>query len=153
VEEVLYSTYLKGTLVLKENGTWVHNGQEFTNEKLIDLFNRSIVWAEDLKEYVVQIGKGQAQFTYEDTVFFVLGLEDSTSPWKINLSDGSAEIFAPKQLMVGQQNQIYCLVKGSHRARFTRAAYQHLIRHLVDSATVMIDSLPVSLKIEKNESV
>ena len=66
-------TYLDGAIRLNARGEWSHDSVAFTNQKLIDLFHRSIVWDDAAKKFILQVGVYRAPFEYEDTVFFVLG--------------------------------------------------------------------------------
>jgi hypothetical protein len=140
-----YLADLSKNLKLSATGEWWHDGRPFENRKLIELFNRSIVWDQNKDRYLLQIGGNQASFEYEDTVYFVTSLHDQNSPWKLALSDQTEELLAPSSLSLGSQNQIYCTVKGSHRARFSRGAHQQLLAHAVDDTSLLLDGKNVSL--------
>lgn len=141
----MYTAYLKGSLALTSGGEWTHNGKPFENRTIIELFSRSIVWDETDREYYIQIGAQRAQFDCEDCAYFVLGIDEAASPWRVELSDGSSEPLRPETLWLGNQNQIYCLVHGMHRARFGRAAHQRLVAYAQDEETLLIDARPQRL--------
>ena len=144
-EEPIYTALLKGSLKLSRFGEWWHNGTPFKNQKLSELFHRSIVWSEGEKGYFVKIGNNRASFDLEDTAYFVVGLDDAVLPWRITLADGSVEPLVPATLKLGAENQVYCRVKGQHSARFTRAAYQLLCEHALDERSLRVGGEVVQL--------
>lgn len=145
--DIQYTAYLKGSLKLSKHGEWWHNGNPFTNKRLSDLFSRSIVWDKSANEFFVQIGKQRATFTLEDTPFFVLSINDQHVPWKIELSDGTSEILEPKSLVVGDESQIYCRVKGgAFKARFSRSAHQALLGYAGDDNSLLVSGERIILK-------
>lgn len=143
--EQQYIAYLQGSLRLAGDGTWWHQGASFTNQKVANLFSRSVVWDEGRQRYILKIGKGCALFACEDTAYFVLQIDDRSSPWRIELSDGSSEPLHPETVCSGAENQIYCLVKGKHRARFSRGAHQILLQYTQDDRHLMLDGKLVTL--------
>jgi hypothetical protein len=145
MDETLYTAYLKGVLMLSERGIWHHEGTRFSNQKVSKLFHRSIQWNQDEQQYYVCIGKGRATFDCEDTAYFVSTLNDTTDPWTITLLDDTTEELKPDTLHLGPADQIYCEVKGSHRARFMRNAHQILLEHAVNDDTVHINGEDVRL--------
>lgn len=120
---------MEGTLRLSATGEWWHEGSPFTHPELTKLFHRAIVWDEGSKRYLVKIGSGVAHFTYDDTAYFVGEILESPSDWRIVMFDGTIEPFLPATLLVGREHQLYCSVKGGHRARLSRPAHQHLLRY------------------------
>ena len=145
MEEAIYTAFLKGSLKLSKTGEWWHNGKPFTNKKLSDYFHKSIFWRENEQDYVIRIGKQQATFDLEDTPFFVLTIDQSVVPWKITLSDGTTEELSPTSLSLGPEDQIYCLVKTTHRARFSRAAHQLLLAHAMSEDEIAVAGKTVKL--------
>lgn len=143
MSEVLYTALLQGSLRLSKTGEWFHNGTPFENQRVIDLFNRSVCWDDQRKTYVVRIGQGQALFSFDDTPYFVAELLDDASPWHVLLTDGSREELRPDTLRVGAEGQIYCEIKDGHRARFSRAAHQRLMIYVQDERTILIDGKEV----------
>jgi len=140
-----YLADLTKDLKLSATGEWWHKGQPFENRKLIELFNRSIVWDESAKRYLLKIGSNLASFVYEDTAYFVLSLNDKHTPWSLILSDQSEEPLVPSSLTLGEDNQVYCRVKGTHNARFSRAAHQQLLEHVVDEESLLIGDKKIVL--------
>jgi hypothetical protein len=146
VNSPTYTAYLEGSLRLSATGEWWHEGVAFTHPELIALFHRSIVWDAGTKRYLVRIGEGAATFTCEDTAYFVATLLTEQTPWYITLLDGTIEPLDPAMFSLGTDNQIYCRVKGGHRARLTRGAHQNLLCFAIDAETLLIGDVPVKLR-------
>ncbi|MDZ4785437.1 MAG: DUF1285 domain-containing protein [bacterium] len=145
MKEILYTAQLKGKLKLSKFGDWYHEGKIFERKSLSDLFHRSLVWDAELKSYFVELGPQRATFDCEDTTFFVLALDDSKNPWQVTLAGGAQEPLNPVSLSLGDEDQIYCLVKGGHRARFTRAAHQQILKYVVDDSHINISGNLIKL--------
>jgi hypothetical protein len=141
-----YTAQLQGVLRLSYEGLWFHEGKQFENQALADLFSRSIVWDASEQAYFVQIGRQRARFTYDDTAYMVRELLVEIDTTTLRLSDGSQEPLRPATLKVGPEAQFYCLVKGGHRARFTRSAHQDLLQYAIDDDTVELNGVRISLK-------
>lgn len=150
--EVLYTAYLQGSLKLSRLGEWWHEGKPFANPRLADLFHRSIVWDDALKQYFVQIGKQRAAFTCEDCAFFVSTLNDDCEPWLINCLHGVSEPLDPATLSIGRQDQIYCRLQSGHRACFLSAALQVALRHAVDENQLQVGTQLVRLPSQEHST-
>lgn len=140
-----YIAELTGSLRLSSEGEWFHNGVQFQNQKLSDLFSRSVVWDERAQEYFLEIGKQRATFSRDDTPYFVTAIDDGADPWMLNLSDGTREPLEPESLTVGHGDAVYCTVHGSHRAKLLRPAHQTLARHVVGDREVSIHGKTIVL--------
>jgi len=138
VSKAIYTAYLEGSLKLSKTGEWWHEGRPFANLRLAELFHHSIVWAEVEKRYFVQIGQQRASFDCEDTAYFVLQVDETATPWQLSVSDGSTEQLDPKSLSLGLEDQIYCTIKGFHRARLSRSAHQQILTHVVSENQLSI---------------
>ena len=135
----MYTAYLEGSIRLTEHGVWLHDGEPFQHKRVIDLFNRSIVWDEHDKAYFVQPDERQrARVHVEDTAYFVRQVQDKESPWKIVLLDGSVEELNPETLSRGSEHQLYCKLNNGHRARFTRKAYQQIVEHAESENSIKV---------------
>lgn len=142
----IYTAYLEGSLVLTAEGQWFHEGSPFTNERVIDLFFRSIVWDEAQARYLIRVGdQQQATFRCEDTAYFVIQIHDSPDGPLISLNDGSTEPLRTDTLFLGEVGQIYCTVKGNHRARLSRNVHQELLEHAIDEHTISVCGRTVAL--------
>lgn len=147
-DRAMYTAYLEGSLKLSKTGEWRHNGQPFQNEKVAELFSRSIVWDDVSGRYYIQIGAQRATFECEDTAYFVLAIDDNKAPWMLALSDGSTEPLEPHSLTRGNKGQVYCRVHGNHRARFSRGAHQVLLRAALDDERLLIAGQSYKLRLE-----
>ncbi len=143
--EVSYTAFLEGSLTLSRYGEWWQNGRPFQNKKLSDLFSRSVQWDPADSRYYVRIGAQRASFTVEDTAYFVTAFDTTTLPWQILLSDGTQELFDPRCLSMGDENQFYFLVKGGHRARALRPVHQQLLGFAVSDSELEIAGTRVPL--------
>lgn len=148
----MYTAYLQGSLKLAATGEWRHNGEPFQNQKLSELFSRSIVWDQSAGQYFVQIGQQRAAFDCEDTAYFVLSIDDKEVPWSLHLSDGRTEALRPTTLCSGPENQVYCTVHETHRARLSRPAHQILLQHAVSDDSILIGGAEYRLRLERREA-
>jgi hypothetical protein len=139
---------MEGSLRLSATGEWWHEGTPFSHPELMKLFHRSIVWDETAQRYMVKIGVGVAHFTLDDTAYFVAEILEAPDRWQVTLFDGTTELLEPETLSVGAAHQIYCRVKGGHRARFSRAAHQHLMRHALSDTEIEIAGEKIKLQRE-----
>ena len=134
VQEFLRKGARLESIRLHANGRWSHEGLDFENPKIIDLFSRS-VGRTDGGTWVLKIG----QFTYpievEDTGYFVERTQVGGDRVSLRLSDGTAELLDPSTLSYVPEGRLYCRVKGDgFRARFLRAAYYDLAEHIEESS-------------------
>ena len=157
----LYTALLQGSLRLSRQGDWWHNGKPFTNQKVAELFHRSLAWDPSRSAFVIRLGQQQATFDCEDTAYFVLSLVTSCLPWQIALNDGRLLALDPHSLRYGSEGQFYCAVRAAVPdqgveasaplvlARFSRPAHQSLVEHAEDERSLrvgdeVITPLPVS---------
>lgn len=115
---------------LDERGKWTHEGLDFENPKIIDLFSRSVGRTEG-GTWVLEVGRFTYPITVENTGFFVERVDFSKSPPELTLSDQTAERLDPETLAYEPTGKLYCTVKGGDfRARFKRPAYYEIAEHL-----------------------
>ena len=137
-----FTAYLNGSLSLTNEGKWIHEGVEFTNQKLIALFHRSIVWDAKERKYILQIGPYRASFKLEGVPYFVNSLDDTTNPWTLSLLHGERVLLLEKELEASPSHEIYCIINGVHRAKFLHGAHETLLSHTVsDTEIKMGDSI------------
>lgn len=141
-----YIAQMEGSLLLTNDGVWIHNGVRFQNEKLSDLFSRSIVWDDTANRYYLEIGKQRATFSHERYVFFVKNINDSTNPWILEVSNGEQIALQPDSLSVDSEGQISCSIGGKHRASFLRTAHQTVAPHIVGNDTISIGGQRFKIK-------
>ena len=145
MDELLYTAYLDDSLCLDQFGTWLHDGKPIQHPRIVDLFHKSVAWSEKEEKYYLVIGQGRASFSLQDTPYFVSALLDENNPWKIRLIDGSEEELSLESLCSGADDQIYCTVKNTHRARFLRSPHQRLLSYVVDDEHLQIGNQKVKL--------
>jgi len=111
---------------LDAEGNWFHNGQPFTNQRIIDFFNKSINITKD-GTYVIHY----AQFTYpivvEDAPIFVTGVRfkgfADFETVILTLSTGQEEELDVSTLHVRKGKELYCYVRNNTMlAKFKRSA-------------------------------
>lgn len=144
--EIDYTADLSGSLRLSAEGEWYHNGTKFQNDKLARLFHRSIVWDDATQSYFLQIGRQRAVFDYDDTVFFVVALDESKNPCQITLADGSVQNFNSNSLKLGEKNQFYCTLENGMRARLLRGVHQHLSEKIGEDGILRLGDSEILLK-------
>lgn len=144
--EIDYTADLSGSLRLSAEGEWYHNGIKFQREKLIHLFHRSIVWDEDAQRFFLQIGRQRAIFEYDDTVFFVVAIDDAEIPCRIELADGSSQTLKHDSLVLGEQGQFYCTLQNGRRARLLRNVHQYLCSKISENGVLSLGTVEVDLK-------
>ena len=136
-------------IVLSADGTWRHDGVNFTNPNLIRLFSRSIRRIGESNQFELQVGEYKGGVLVEDTAWFITSVETNVLPWALHVSDDSIEPLAPETLCFGQLNQLYCQISHSRnraeRARFTRTAFQAIFPHFLESGALKIGSHEVMI--------
>ncbi|MFP4597358.1 MAG: hypothetical protein ACOC9J_05205 [Persicimonas sp.] len=132
VKNYLRQGYELEEIRLDATGKWTHEGLDFENPNLIDLFTRSVDRTEG-GTWVLEVGPFTYPITVEDTGFFVERIDLSQSPPLLKLSDETAEPLDPTTLEYKPEGRLYCTVKdGEFRARFKRPAYYALAEQFVE---------------------
>ena len=116
------------------DGCWYADGERITNSRIADLFSRHVQRGGDGR-YVIRMGDEQAVIEVEDTPFVVVASAvDAAGEIVVELNDHTSERIDPATLVVGQDQVLYCRVKGgTERARFLRPAYYQLARHITEA--------------------
>ena len=115
---------------LDERGQWTHEGLQFENPRIVDLFSRSVDRTEG-GTWVLEVGRFTYPITVEDTGFFVERIDWSARPPRLTLSDETTEPLDVETLEYRPGGRLYCTVKdGQFRARFKHSAYHSLTDHL-----------------------
>jgi hypothetical protein len=119
-------------LRLDREGRWWHEGQPVGHPRLAQALHR---WLDRLEDgrHVVRFDERQyAYVEVEDAPFVVrtLRLLDDGGV-RLLLSDETEETLDPTTLRVGDDNALYCAVKGGRfAARLSRPAYYTLVERL-----------------------
>ncbi len=102
-------------------GRFLHRGEPITHERTLEVLWRSLERQPD-GGYLVRIGRECGTVALEDAPYAVRAVELGEGAGLLTLSDGTREPLRPETLSVGRDGALHCLVKGDHRARFSRAA-------------------------------
>lgn len=138
IKELIDSGELTDEIFLDKEGVWYHNSVKFTNEKIIDFFNRSVnITAEGI--HVIHYGDYTYPIIVEDAPVFVTGVIFSGfgdfEKIELNLSTGESEELDCSTLFIKENNSLYCRVKsGRLTAKFRRSPSFHLMERLVEDA-------------------
>jgi len=117
---------------LDDRGRWTHEGLDFENQRIIDLFSRSVDRTEG-GTWVLEVGRFTYPITVDDVGFFVERFDDSTDPPTIKLSDETREQLDIDSLEYEPGGRLYCHIKeGRFRARFKRDAYYDAAEYVIE---------------------
>jgi len=115
-----------GKISFRRDGSWYTDDERIDNSRIALLFSRSIKRNPD-GSYYLQVAEERASITVEDTPFVVKAVDEDDGGFVIVTNDDEHEPLDPSSLEVGNDNVLYCRVKGgAFRARFLRTAYYHL---------------------------
>lgn len=125
-------------ILIDKEGVWYHNGEKFTNEKIINFFSRSVNITAD-GEYVIQYGDYVYPVRVEDTPYFVTGVTftgfGNFERVFLNLSSGENEELNCNTLYCKKNNALYCRIKnGSMPAKFKRSPSFNILERLEESS-------------------
>jgi hypothetical protein len=117
---------------LDERGSWTHEGLDFENENIINLFDRSVNRTEG-GTWVLEVGRFTYPITVDDVGFFVEKFDDTTDPPTLKLSDQTEESLVIDTLDYEPGGRLYCTIRdGEFRARFKRPAYYDAVDYVIE---------------------
>lgn len=121
-------------IFIDKEGNWFHNGEKFTNERIISFFSKSVNITAD-GEYVIHYGNYTYPIKVEDTPYFVTGvIFDGFGCFErvfLNLSSGETEELNCNTLYCRDNNALYCRVKnGTMPAKFKRSPSFNILERL-----------------------
>jgi hypothetical protein len=116
---------------LKQDGRWIHQGEFFTNRKIIDFFHRAIRKDQQGKYYLHNVYEGREEHVYfevEDTAYFVETIEfdKQAKAFRVVLNTGDDGFVDVRGLETDERGVMYCRVLDDDRARLTANAMQQL---------------------------
>jgi hypothetical protein len=138
IKELIESDTGIDEIFLNKEGLWFHNGEKFTNEKIISFFSRSVnVTAEG--QYVLQYGNHVYPIKVEDAPYFITGVTFSGfgdfEKVTLNLSSGETEELNCRTLYCRKNNALYCRIKnGSMPAKFRRSPSFNIMERLEEAS-------------------
>lgn len=120
-------------LVIKADGTWVHEGTPIGRPALIKLFAR--VLRRDPEGYVLVTPAEKLSITVEDVPFLIVDVDrdaDDPAVLRVRTNIGDEVCLGPDHPVVlkvgpGQITLPYVRIRGDLEARFGRTAYYQLI--------------------------
>jgi len=119
-DEVLERLRAASGLSIDREGRFLHRGEPITHARTLEVLWRSLTRAPDGR-YLVRIGRESGYVALEDAPYAVRGLRDDGGVVELQLSDGTRDRLDPATLTVDAHGVLHCVVKGGHRACFTRA--------------------------------
>ncbi|RAL23586.1 hypothetical protein DL240_05350 [Lujinxingia litoralis] len=115
---------------LDAGGTWLHEGLRFENERVVELFSRSVDRTEG-GTWVLNVGRFTYPITVDDVGFFVERATWEEKEPRVWLSDGTQETLNLDSLRYAEGGRLYCTIKdGRFKARFKRGAYHAIASYL-----------------------
>ncbi|MDQ7781282.1 MAG: DUF1285 domain-containing protein [Desulfomonilaceae bacterium] len=129
-EQIFDATpYLK--LFIDKDGRWFQNGKEIVHETIYRQFC-AMLEKTSSGGYQVRMGRELCAVEVEDAPFVVKGvIEGPHGSISLRLNDGTTELFDPARFWIGKENVPYCTIRdGLFHARFSRAAYYQIARHI-----------------------
>ncbi len=128
VQNFLRSGHKLERIVLHENGVWRHEGLDFENPRIIDLFSRSVGRTTG-GTWILEVGTFTYPIEVERTGFFVTRVDFKTG--LITLSDHTTEPLDASTLHYEPDGKLFCWVKsGAFEARFLKDAYYMFAQHI-----------------------
>ncbi len=122
---------MPGRLIFTAEGVWVHEDTPVTNRKIALYFSRHLRFSPEHNSYVVEVDGRCVSVDIEDTPLVVRTiLLENNLPHELLLSDESSEAFNQKQLKVGSNQALYCLLSDGRLARLMRPAVQAIMPHV-----------------------
>ena len=108
---------------LHADGRWTHVGLDFENQRVIDLFHRSVAQTAG-GTWVLEIGRFTYPIVVDDCGFFVTAISFDDTPHTITISDDSVETLDLTTLRYDGDSSLYCSIKdGAFEARFLKGPY------------------------------
>ena len=119
-----------------KDGWWYANDERIQNQRINKLFSQCLQKTED-GQYEIVLGRDRANVEIEDTPYVVTQVTgDPEHGFSLRLNDESEEPLAPGTLVIGNNDVLYCQVKGhTHAARFLRPAYYQVTQYVQEDAT------------------
>jgi len=134
IREMMKTGEIADRIVLDREGNWHHNGEPFTNKKIIDFFNKSVNISID-GHFVLHYSNYTYPIEVEDVAVFITGVRfegfGSFERVIMNLTTGQTDELDPDTLYYRQNNALYCSVLGGKfQARFMRSPSFHILDRL-----------------------
>ena len=130
VKNFLRKGYTLENITLHETGNWTHEGLDFENPKVIDLFYRSVSRTEG-GTWVLDIPPFTYPIEVEDAGFFVTHARVTGDAPEVTATDGKTYPLDTGSIRYAGGGRLYCTIRdGAFEARFLRAVYHNLADHM-----------------------
>jgi uncharacterized protein len=117
-------------IFIDRDGQWYYLGAEMQDRETVRLFYDHMSMDSEGR-YVLEWAGERCVLEVEDTAYVVRRVrDDGDGKILLHLSDDSVGELDPGTLFVGEGNVLYCRVKGSFPARFTRPAYYQIAEQI-----------------------
>jgi hypothetical protein len=129
----------ESSIRLDAEGHFWHDGVRVEHEKMNAALHGWIARHPDDGRYILTNGYDWTYFVVDDAPYYVVRVHEEAGALRIELSDGSEEVWAPKTSRVGENGALYVPVKaeakgGPFEAKLTRHAQASLAPWLVTTA-------------------
>jgi hypothetical protein len=121
---------------IDKNGVWYFQGAEIIRQDILEMFYSNMEM-DDQGRYLIRMGKEVCWLEVEDTpwiikeVNFIASSGEGPAAFHIGLSDDSVEVLNLDELWIGEENVLYCKIKGGRfHARFSRSAYYEFSKYI-----------------------
>jgi len=128
-------TSRESTIVLREDGTFLHDGEVVEHKALHKALASWVAKHPDDGRFILTNGYDWTYFAVQGAPMHVTSIDTAQTPPLLTLFDDSTEPLAPETLSVGEDGVVHCWVRGAaFEARFSRHAQTQLAPLLVDRA-------------------
>jgi hypothetical protein len=120
----------ESTIRLDREGRFFHDGALIEHAKLATALPTWIARHPDNGRFILNNGYDWTYFTVEDAPFFVLSLREDAGDAVACLSDGTEEPLDPATIRVGNEGELYMVVKANAASRERGGPFEaKLTRH------------------------
>jgi uncharacterized protein len=120
-EEALELLRERSGLSIDLEGRLCHLGEPITHSRTLEVLWRSLARQADGR-YLVRVGRESGYVALADAPYGVRGVTFEGVCPLLHLTDRTEEPLDPATLSLNAEGVLHCVVKGGHRARFTRTA-------------------------------
>jgi len=121
---------------IDKDGVWYYEGNEMFRKNILETFFQELE-RDSTGRYVINHNGQSFAIEVEDVPYAVRSVELSSDEqgraafFNLVLSDDTVEKLAPGTLRMGEDNVLYCSVKGNRfEARFTRNSYYQFAEYI-----------------------
>jgi hypothetical protein len=117
----------ESTIRLTRDGTFLHDGEKVEHRALHKALASWVSRHPDDGRYILTNGYDWTYFEVDDAPHHVASLDATTEPPTLHLADDSSEPLDAATVSIGEDEVVYCRVRGgAFEARFSRHAQSQL---------------------------